>query len=216
MDGSSVRVAVNYGTACTSNAPSVTLQPTVLAAATAPSFSLTVRNNDELCSGTMFTPSVMGITGTFTPQNAILQSAQTQTFTLTASGMVDGLTPFTVTVRDTDGTDPTHVDVSVQGSVVVDATPPSTPTGLTAIAGKQGAVDLQWDVATDNVGVTGYDVLRNGILIRTVAALTFTEKPGTGTFTYTVRARDAANNVSPDSSPATITTTTRGKPVKTR
>jgi chitodextrinase len=89
-----------------------------------------------------------------------------------------------------------------------DTTAPSKPTGLMATA-VGGRVDLRWNAATDNVGVTGYDIFRNGSLLASVGAVTTyadtTVAPAT-LYTYTVRARDAANNVSPESDPAVVTT----------
>jgi chitinase len=71
------------------------------------------------------------------------------------------------------------------------------------------AITLAWNASGDDVGVTGYDILRNGVRIRTVTTLTVTDggrSPGT-TYTYIVRAVDAAGNRSGD---ARITATTRG------
>ncbi len=43
-----------------------------------------------------------------------------------------------------------------------DGIPPSAPTGLTATATSSSSVSLSWTASTDNVGVTGYNILRNG------------------------------------------------------
>jgi hypothetical protein len=67
-------------------------------------------------------------------------------------------------------------------------------------------IDLRWGAATDNVGVTGYHLYRNGTLIRTVTTLTNRDAPGRGTFTYMVRALDAAGNLGPPSNAVTVTT----------
>jgi hypothetical protein len=89
-----------------------------------------------------------------------------------------------------------------------DTTAPSKPTGLTANA-VSGRVDLAWQAATDDVAVSGYDIFRNGSLLASVGSVTSyadtTVAPNTQ-YTYAVRARDAANNVSPLSDPATVTT----------
>ena len=47
------------------------------------------------------------------------------------------------------------------GSAVPDTVPPSVPTGLAALPGGT-SVRLTWAASTDNVGVSGYDVYRNG------------------------------------------------------
>ncbi|HEX4718043.1 MAG TPA: metallophosphoesterase [Thermoleophilaceae bacterium] len=85
---------------------------------------------------------------------------------------------------------------------------PSTPTGLKATAVSRAEIDLSWNQSNDNVGVTGYDIFRNGFLVKSIGPdTTFadaTVAPG-GTYTYTVRARDARNQ-SKFSSSASATT----------
>jgi hypothetical protein len=82
-----------------------------------------------------------------------------------------------------------------------DAEPPTAPSGLRATGSTLDSITLAWQPATDNVGVTGYEVLRNGNVVGTAPATTFTDTGlASGTaFTYTVRARDAAGNLSPAS-----------------
>jgi chitodextrinase len=90
-----------------------------------------------------------------------------------------------------------------------DTTAPSAPTGLAASGVTSGSVTLSWNAATDNVGVTGYQVVRNGtVLPTTVSALTYTDSglSASTQYTYTVRAVDAAGNTSVDSSPVSVTT----------
>jgi len=73
-------------------------------------------------------------------------------------------------------------------------------TGTTATT-----VTLTWTASTDAVGVTGYDVYRGTTLVGTVAGTTYTDSgltAGSGP-TYTVRARDAAGNVSAASAAVT-------------
>lgn len=86
-------------------------------------------------------------------------------------------------------------------------TAPGSPrvTGTTA-----GSVSLAWDAATDNVGVTGYDVFRGATLVGTVTgtATTVTGLAPNTSYAFTVKARDAAGNLSA-ASPA-VTGTTQG------
>jgi chitodextrinase/PKD repeat protein len=91
----------------------------------------------------------------------------------------------------------------------VDTTLPSTPAGLTATAASSSQINLSWTSATDNVGVTGYNVYRGGIQIATLGAVTTFQNTGltaSTTYSYTVRAFDAAGNVSAPSSSAGATT----------
>jgi mannan endo-1,4-beta-mannosidase len=88
-----------------------------------------------------------------------------------------------------------------------DTTPPSAPTGLSGTAAAD-SVDLTWTAADDNVGVTGYDVYRNGTKVGSSATASFTDTGlASGTaYTYTVKAKDAAGNISAASAAVTVTT----------
>lgn len=85
---------------------------------------------------------------------------------------------------------------------------PTAPTNLVATAG-DAQVSLSWGASTDNVGVTGYRVYRGGVQIATTTAAvrTYTNTGLTNgtSYSYTIRAVDAANNVSVNSNTATAT-----------
>jgi chitodextrinase len=88
-----------------------------------------------------------------------------------------------------------------------DTVAPSVPTGLTVqlkLADRKAV--LTWNASSDNVGVTAYDVFRNGVQVAASTVTTYGEKPGAGSHTYQVRARDAAGNVSGLSTGVTVTT----------
>ncbi|MGW2386307.1 glycoside hydrolase family 6 protein [Streptomyces sp. NPDC001658] len=94
-----------------------------------------------------------------------------------------------------------------------DTTAPTAPTGLQATAKTASSVSLSWTAATDNVGVSGYDVYRNGTRVGSPAAGTTYTDTGLSAataYSYTVRARDAAGNVSPASAALSVTTETGG------
>lgn len=89
-----------------------------------------------------------------------------------------------------------------------DTTAPSVPAGLAATSITSSAFTLSWAAATDDIGVTGYDVFRDGVQIGTA---TGTSLPVTGLTPYTnysltVRARDAAGNPSAQSAPLIVRT----------
>jgi chitodextrinase len=89
-----------------------------------------------------------------------------------------------------------------------DTQPPTAPTGLAATSRTSTSVRLGWSASTDDVGVTGYDVYRDGTFAGTVAATSFTASglaPGTS-YTFTVKAHDAAGNVSAAATVAASTT----------
>ncbi len=95
-----------------------------------------------------------------------------------------------------------------------DTTPPSTPGGLTVTGSTNTTVSLSWNASTDNVGVTGYDVYRGSTKVNAspLTARTYTDTGLTAgtTYTYTVRARDAAGNQSAASTGVPGTTTGGG------
>ena len=77
-----------------------------------------------------------------------------------------------------------------------DSTAPTTPTGLKVVASTQTTVSLAWEASTDNVGVTGYGVYRNGTALPAVAQPSTTVSGlqcGTA-YTLGVDAVDAATN----------------------
>ncbi len=80
-----------------------------------------------------------------------------------------------------------------------DTTPPSVPTGVTAIATSAFAIQVGWAASTDDLAVTGYDIFRDGALLTSVGTVTsFTDvtvSAGT-THTYALRATDQAGNAS--------------------
>ncbi|MFE2631752.1 glycoside hydrolase family 6 protein [Streptomyces sp. NPDC059374] len=94
-----------------------------------------------------------------------------------------------------------------------DTTAPTAPTGLRATAKTASSVSLAWTAATDNVGVTGYDVYRDGTRVgspSTGTTYTDTGLSAATAYSYTVRARDAAGNVSAVSAALSVTTEAGG------
>ena len=79
-----------------------------------------------------------------------------------------------------------------------DTTPPSTPTGLVPSTVGQTSIALSWTASTDDVGVTGYRVFRDGSQVGTptAPAFSFTGLTCGTTYTLGVAAVDAAGNVS--------------------
>ncbi len=112
-----------------------------------------------------------------------------------AAGNTSTSTPVTVTVKN--GTPPT-----------TDTNPPSVPTGLTANAVASFQVNLSWSKSTDNVGVAGYKVYRNGSEIATVTQVshTVTGLAAQKSYTFEVSAFDTAGNSSAKSTGVSATT----------
>lgn len=89
-----------------------------------------------------------------------------------------------------------------------DTTPPTAPGNLRATGTTTTSVSLTWDASTDNVGVTGYEVYRGGTRVGTPTGTTFTDSGLTAstTYSYTVKAKDAAGNLSAASNQINATT----------
>src|SRR5204862_401107 len=146
----------------------------------------------------------VGVTGYIVRRNGV-QIATPAATSYADTGLPVGTYGYTVAARDAAGNiSPNSTSVSV---TLADTTPPSTPTGLTAaVAGSTGA-NLSWSASTDNVGVTGYIVRRNGVQIATPATTSFADTglSAATTYSYTVAARDAAGNISPNSTSVSVT-----------
>ncbi|WP_433040671.1 RICIN domain-containing protein [Dactylosporangium sp. CS-033363] len=98
------------------------------------------------------------------------------------------------------------------GSGTTDTTPPSAPGNLTASGTTATSTNLSWAASTDNVGVTGYSVSRNGTQIATTASTSYTATglSASTAYSFTVRAFDAAGNVSAASNTVNVTTSGTG------
>ena len=105
------------------------------------------------------------------------------------------------------------------GSTPSDTTAPSTPSGLTSTAKTSSSVSLSWTGSTDNVGVTGYEVFVNGSssasTSSTSTSATVSGLSANTTYTFAVKARDAAGNRSTSSNSISVTTSTSTPPSTT-
>lgn len=111
----------------------------------------------------------------------------------------------------------TAQDVSIAGKIgplpnlsaaLADKIAPSAPTDLTVTSLTATSVSLKWNAAVDNIGVKNYQIFRNDVLITTTSNLTFVNsslKRNTS-YTYKVRAVDAAGNLSTFSNSITVRT----------
>jgi len=85
-----------------------------------------------------------------------------------------------------------------------DMDPPSVPANVVAEGLSTTEVGLSWSPSTDNVGVTGYRVFRNGSPLGTTTQTSYLDTGLTANtmYTYTVTAYDAVANESAQSDPA--------------
>ncbi|SHL70520.1 Por secretion system C-terminal sorting domain-containing protein [Chryseobacterium contaminans] len=108
--------------------------------------------------------------------------------------------------------DVNNANISVNaGSGTPDTVAPTAPT-LAASGTTSTSTNLSWSGATDNVGVTGYDVYMGASLIGSTASTTYTVTsltPST-TYSFSVKAKDAAGNASSSSNTVNVTTLAGG------
>ena len=157
----------------------------------------------------------VGVTGykIFNGSNQI--GATSGALTTNLSGLTSN-TSYTLTVKAVDAAGNlstasnavTFTTLAVSGP---DTTAPTAPSSLHVMGSStHTTVPLMWNPSTDNVGVTGYQVYQGGTLLATVSGTT-TEYQVTGliantAYTFTVKAIDAAGNVSGASNALNVTT----------
>lgn len=143
----------------------------------------------------------------FYVDGALVGTDMTAPYEFVWDATVEGAHSLHAIATDAAGND--GQSASVQVTVPADTTAPGAPPGLTAGTATTTTVPLSWSAATDDRGVVGYRVVRDGtVLPGTVSGLSWTDtglSAGT-TYTYTVRAVDAAGNVSADSDAVTVQT----------
>ena len=158
----------------------------------------------------------MGVTGYEVFVGSATTAATTSTSTsATVSGLAANTTyTFTVKARDAAGNRSAASSAfsTTTSPQVTDTQAPSVPASLRSTGNTSSSISLAWTASTDNVGVTGYEVFVGS---STTAATTSTTNSATvsglaanTTYTFTVKARDAAGNRSAASSAASATTQT--------
>lgn len=120
-----------------------------------------------------------------------------------------GLTTATITNPDGGGDDGISGTITANETCsALDTQVPSAPT-LSSSGNTATTIDLSWSGATDNVGVTGYNVYQDGTSV--AANISSTSHQVTGlsastTYNFTATALDAAGNESPASNIVAVTT----------
>lgn len=130
-----------------------------------------------------------------------------QSFSSTHSWSTNGV--YSVKAKEVDSTGLSsawssaaiYSTITITGVAAADTALPSTPTGLTASVISSSQINLSWTASTDNVGVTGYKIYRGGTQIATSTATSYsnTGLSSSTSYSYTVAAYDAADNLSSQS-----------------
>ncbi len=117
---------------------------------------------------------------------------------------------YKVVARDAAGNVSSGVSIqtTVKTPPPVDTTAPTKPGPLTSSNVTTTSVKLTWTASTDNVGVTGYDVYQGATKVQTVTAptATITGLTADTTYSFTVKAFDAAGNQSAASDALSVKT----------
>jgi glucose/arabinose dehydrogenase/chitodextrinase len=175
--------------------------------------------------GTLFAAALRGqrlwtvpLSGSGTPGTPLAEFSSTYGRLRAVAVGPDGWLWVTTSNRDGRGTPVAQDDRVVRvppATGEADVTPPTAPGSLTASGTTSTSATLTWTASTDNIGVTGYDILRapgtsGGTFTPagTSATTSFTDNGLTAStsYRYQVRARDAAGNPSPMSGTITVTT----------
>lgn len=108
----------------------------------------------------------------------------------------------------TDSPSPSDSSSATAPIAVGDIIAPTAPANLKSSA-TETTITINWTASTDNVGVTSYDIYRDGTKINSVLGdITYTDKsldPNT-TYKYVIKANDAVGNASAASSELAVTT----------
>ncbi|MGR9051477.1 MAG: hypothetical protein ACU84J_02395 [Gammaproteobacteria bacterium] len=213
-DYATVDIQINSN--CTSGAPDLNLSPTSQSGSAGMTleYQVTLVNNDgRQCPQSTFELALAAdlpgeLSGYFIPGNLTLSpgASGTATLSVTSSGAAaDG--DYSATVQTQDGWNSMHNRSQiVTYTVQTDTQAPSAPSGISATE-KRRQIDLFWTSSTDNIGVAGYTLWRNGMAFVNVTGTSFSDTDvSTGsTYEYYVTAYDDMDNISTPSSSVNVT-----------
>ena len=151
----------------------------------------------------------VGVAGYYVYRNGISITSSTSP-AVTGTSITDTITPgtYAYTVAAYDASQNfSNRSMPVTITVGVDTTPPSIPVNVSAQQVSATGANLSWATSTDNVGVVGYQVYRNGIQIASTTSLLYSDSGLSAniTYAYTVTAYDIAGNISTPSVPVNVT-----------
>lgn len=121
--------------------------------------------------------------------------------TASTSYIITGLTEATIynlSVKARDGAGNNSTSSNTLLITIPDLTAPTVPTNLISTSKTETSVNLSWSAATDNVGVTSYDVYKGGTFLISTTSPSYVVSGLVGgtNYNFQVRARDAAGNFS--------------------
>ncbi|GFZ31506.1 hypothetical protein CSC2_20320 [Clostridium zeae] len=195
------------------SASSNSLAVTTLADTTAPNAptNLVASNNSYTSVSLSWTASTdnIAVTGYDVYDGTSKIGSTTNTTTYTVSGLTPNTShQFTVKARDAAGNTSASSN-SLTVTTLADTTAPSAPTSLNVVSKTCISVNLSWAAATDNIAVSGYEIYKGSTKVGETNGLTYTVSgltPNTA-YSFTVKAKDAAGNLSQASTSLSVTTT---------
>jgi hypothetical protein len=193
--------------ACAAATPSLSLAPQSQSgsAGSSRSFTVAVSNRDgAACPTSAFALNNVvpaGWTGALSPSSLAIAPGVTAQATLTVtSAQTAPSGSYAVALNLADGVEPMHTSSASATFAVTpaaDTTAPTAPSSLAATPNqKLKQIRLSWSAASDNVGVAGYRVWRDGAIVASPTGTGWSDSAVTAgqTYTYAVEAYDAAGN----------------------
>ncbi|MBF4508141.1 fibronectin type III domain-containing protein [Flavobacterium sp. JLP] len=115
---------------------------------------------------------------------------------------------FTVKAKDYTGNSSLESNTALVTTLAADIMAPTPPLNLTASNTTKTGTILSWTASTDNVGVVSYEVYKDYSLLETISTTTYnvSNLKSNSIYTFTVKAKDEAGNVSEASTKLMITT----------
>ncbi|MEK5057458.1 lytic polysaccharide monooxygenase [Paenibacillus shunpengii] len=146
--------------------------------------------------------------------STLVATVSGSTLTYNATGLTANTSySFTVKAKDAAGNvsaASNALSITTSGAGTPDTSAPSAPSGLHSMGVTASSVSLMWSAATDNTAVTGYEIYRGSTLVATVSGTTLeynvTGLTANTSYSFTVKAKDAAGNISPASNTLTLST----------
>ncbi len=181
-------------------------------APTAPT-SLAVSNVTQTTADLAWTASTdnVAVTGYDVYQGStVIATVTTTNYNVTGLTAATNYT-FSVKAKDEAGNvSAASNTIGVTTTTAPDTEAPTAPTSLTVSNVTQTTADLAWTASTDNVAITGYDVYQGNTVIATVTTTNYnvTGLTASTNYTFSVKAKDEAGNVSAASNTIGVTTTT--------
>jgi hypothetical protein len=212
---SSATVRIDLLTPCVIASPTLATAPAQQsgAAGAGVQYILSLTNYDSArCPASAFTFSTSvpsGWTGALSTSSVTLAPGASAQSTLTInvpSSAAPGSYSSAIAAADSTGRHATASDTASYTVEFVDMVPPTAPERLAARL-KQSEIQLSWNASTDNGGLTGYRVLRNGVAVGTTSMTSWSDSNVTAgtTYTYAVIAFDRAGNQSTPSNSVSVT-----------